>query len=286
MGAHTFTEPAEFLAAAEPLLAQNEARHNLLYGVAGTLVLDPSTYPDFRLWLVEDDGVPVAAAIRTLPYNVIVADARDDAASDALVATVAVDDREAPGAVGNLPTIERFAETWARVAATDVRRTMAQGVFALERVRPVPVVPGASRAVTIADRDLLFAWFEAFTREALPEEPSDRERLLAFLDRRIAGETAGGIWLWERDGEPVAMSGYGGPTPHGIRIGPVYTPPEQRGNGYATALVAAQSAWLLSTGRRFCFLYTDLANPTSNAIYERIGYERVGDSAQYTFERS
>ena len=82
------------------------------------------------------------------------------------------------------------------------------------------------------------------------------------------------------------MSSYGSKTPNGIRIGPVYTPPEQRGNGYATALVAEQSAWLLAGGRRFCFLYTDLANPTSNAIYERIGYERVADAAAYIFGRS
>jgi predicted GNAT family acetyltransferase len=281
-----FTDAREFFAAAKPLLAVSEARHNLIYGVGGTLVSDPAVYPDFRLWLVEADGRPVAAAIRTLPYNVIVADARDDAAVDALVAAVAAEDPDAPGAVGNVPTIERFTETWARVAATEARRTMAQGVFALERVRRVPVAPGGSRPVTAADRDLLFAWFEAFTAEALPDEPSDSERLLAFLDRRIAGGPRSGIWLWEHEGEPVAMSGYGGPTPHGIRIGPVYTPPEQRGRGYATALVAAQSAWLLTTGRRFCFLYTDLANPTSNAIYERIGYERVADAAMYIFGRS
>jgi predicted GNAT family acetyltransferase len=63
----------------------------------------------------------------------------------------------------------------------------------------------------------------------------------------------------------------------------VYTPPGRRGRGYATALVAALSAELLAAGRRFCFLYTDLANPTSNRIYQRIGYERVCDSAEIRF---
>ena len=286
MQVRTFADAREFFAAAEPLLAVSEPRHNLIYGVGGALVSDPAVYPDFRLWLVEDDGAPVAAALRTPPYNVIVSDAGDDAAVDALVAAVAADDPDTPGAVGNMPTIERFVERWSRVAAIDVRRAMAQGVFSLEQVRPVRVPQGRSRPVTAADRGLLVVWFERFTAEAMPDEPNDRERLLAFLDRRIAGGPRGGIWLWEHEGEPLAMSGYGGPTPNGIRIGPVYTPPEQRGNGYATALVAAQSAWLLTTGRRFCFLYTDLANPTSNAIYERIGYERVADAAMYLFGRS
>ena len=90
--------------------------------------------------------------------------------------------------------------------------------------------------------------------------------------------------LWEDGGEAVSVSGWGGPTPNGIRIGPVYTPPALRGRGYATALVAELSQALLDEGRSFCFLFTDLANPTSNAIYERIGYVRVCESAMVAFE--
>jgi predicted GNAT family acetyltransferase len=82
----------------------------------------------------------------------------------------------------------------------------------------------------------------------------------------------------------VSLAGFGGSTPNGVRIGPVYTPPESRGHGYATSLVAHVSARLLERGRRFCFLYTDLANPTSNAIYERIGYERVCESDEIGFK--
>jgi predicted GNAT family acetyltransferase len=76
----------------------------------------------------------------------------------------------------------------------------------------------------------------------------------------------------------VSLAGFGGPTPHGIRIGPVYTPRQQRGRGYGSAVTAAVSQLNLGRGRRFCFLYTDLANPTSNAIYLRLGYEPVCDS--------
>ncbi len=82
----------------------------------------------------------------------------------------------------------------------------------------------------------------------------------------------------------MALSGYGHPTGAGIRIGMVYTPPEHRGNGYATALVADQSQWLLDNGYDACFLFTDLANPTSNRIYERIGYRQVAEAASYGFD--
>jgi uncharacterized protein len=109
----------------------------------------------------------------------------------------------------------------------------------------------------------------------------------AFLEAAgpllLAHEARHNLMLWD-DGEAVSVAGFGGETPNGIRIGPVYTPPELRGRGYATALVAELSAQLLAEGRRFCFLYTDLANPTSNAIYERIGYVRVCESAEIAFE--
>ena len=113
------------------------------------------------------------------------------------------------------------------------------------------------------------------------EEPGE-DTLSRTVDHRLS-QPDWGMLLWEDDG-PVSLAGYGGETPHGIRVGPVYTPPEHRGRGYATALVAALSAARLAEGRRFCFLHTDLANPTSNAIYERIGYERVCESAEILFE--
>lgn len=82
----------------------------------------------------------------------------------------------------------------------------------------------------------------------------------------------------------MSFAGFGGETPNGVRIGPVYTPPAERGRGYASALVASISRDRLDEGKRFCFLFTDLANPTSNRIYERIGYERVCESAQIAFK--
>lgn len=92
------------------------------------------------------------------------------------------------------------------------------------------------------------------------------------------------MWLWEVNGRPVSMASYGGPTPNGIRVFAVYTPPTWRGRGYATACVIALTQRLLDGSRRFCFLFTDLANPTSNALYERVGYRPVADMESRTFE--
>ena len=119
-----------------------------------------------------------------------------------------------------------------------------------------------------------------FFAEARPEgSAADAD---SFVEHRL-GRPDEGLVIWEHDG-PVSLAGYAGPTPNGIRVGPVYTPPHLRGHGYASALTAALTGRLLDEGRRYCFLFTDLANPTSNSIYQRIGYRRVGDVSRWAFD--
>jgi uncharacterized protein len=156
---------------------------------------------------------------------------------------------------------------------------MAQGIYAAHRVRPSAHVAGSAREAELRDRALALAWFGAFQEEAMHEETPHGD-VEENVDRRLAG---GGLAVWEVDSVVVSLCGYGGRTPHGTRIGPVYTPPELRGNGYASALTAAVTQQLLDGGREYCFLYTDLANATSNSIYSKIGYELVCESADYAF---
>jgi uncharacterized protein len=137
--------------------------------------------------------------------------------------------------------------------------------------------------VTPEDRDLVTAWIVAFAEEVLPED-DEAERQIRFVESRLDATDDSGIWFWEEGGRPVSMSSYGGGTPNGMRIGPVYTPPELRGRGYATTLVSEQSRWLLGTGRTLCFLYTDLDNSTSNALYRRIGYRMIAESGEVRFD--
>jgi hypothetical protein len=277
-------DAAVFLAEAEPLLLADEARHNLILGIAGTIRDAPDHYPTRSLWLVRDDGEVVAAALRTSPYNLILAGPRSEEALAALTTGIAED---LPGVVGAEPEAMGFADLWSRQTGLQARTNMRQGIYALERVVPPPAVPGAARVGTTDDRELALRWWIDFSEETFHDGGPGRDRAEATLDHRLFSPSAG-IMLWEDGGEPVSLAAWGGPTPNGIRIGPVYTPPELRGRGYATALTAELSQRLLDgrlfRGRRFCFLYTDLANPTSNAIYERIGYHRVAESAEIVFD--
>jgi uncharacterized protein len=286
MHAERLEDAAEFLTEAGPLLLADEARHNLILGVAGTIRDSPDVYPLRSLWLVRKEGRPVAAAIRTPPYNLILARPESPLALEALADVIA---EELPGVNGCVPEADAFAEIWAGRTGARARTNMRQGVYALEQVHPLPAVPGSARVATLDDRDLALQWWIAFGEEVLHEGGPGRENAEAMVGHRLTA-SGRGFLLWEEGGDVVSLAGWGGATPNGIRIGPVYTPPDLRGHGYATALTAELSQRLLDGdlfdgGRRFCFLYTDLANPTSNKIYERIGYVRAAESAEILFER-
>lgn len=279
------TDLIEFRGRTQDLLA-DEARHNLIRGVLNNLILDSDSYDSHQMMLAAHGDETFAAALMTQPYNLIVADAWSDRALRTLVTGVAAMNHTIPGVIGNKPTVDRFVDLWLEVTGEEAVLGMAQGVFALDSVIAARPTRGTARIAGIDDLDLVVGWFNSFVAEAIPDEPQNDERLQANMRRRLRGESAYGVWLWDVEGTAVALTAHGGPTGSGIRIGPVYTPPEHRGNGYASSLVAAQSQWLLDNGYEFCFLFTDLSNPISNRIYENIGYRRVADSASYRFVSS
>jgi uncharacterized protein len=275
-----YAEAEEFLSWAGPFLAVREAEHNLILGLAGRLRVAPLPYghPAY-LATVERDEEVVAAAMRTPPHNLIVSEAGDEDAVDAIAADVQSDTARLPGLLAPKAVAARFVDTWRRLTGASAELVLAERIHRAERARPPEGIPGRMRGYDPADRELLLDWFGAFVEEALPPVPA-AEDAAGILERRLA-EPEGGVVLWE-DRQPVTVAGFGGPTPNGIRVGPVYTPPELRRRGYGSALVGALTERLLER-HRFCFLFTDLANPTSNSIYARVGYEPVTDVDQWAF---
>jgi len=273
----------EFLRRAEQLLLADEPRHNLLLGLAGTLRDHPAVYDSFELLVVEDRGRPVVAALRTPPYNLVLSRSADPAAVAHLVEALATDGVELPGVSGALPEAEEFAGEWERRTGASARTRMRQRIHALTELREPRLVPGRAREATDADRDLLVAWIRAFAAESHADADAPAANADRVVDARLRHGT-GAFVLWDVDGEPVSLAGWGGTTPTGVRIGPVYTPPARRGRGYGSAVTGAVTAERLASGRRFCFLYTDVANPTSNKIYADLGYEPVCDAVDYAFE--
>jgi uncharacterized protein len=268
--------PESVMEQAGRLLLADEARHNLALGILSTARADPELYPVVQGWIAREAGEVVGAALRTPPYNLVVVRPSAAVAVEALAGAI---DEELPGVVGAVPEVDAFVGSWSAQREVRPVTRFEQGIYAVTSVVGPPEPQGGMRLALPADRPLLLEWVEAFAADVLREGP---ERHAKSVDARLASDDAG-FCLWEVDGRPVSLVGFGGPTPNGIRIGPVYTPPELRGHGFATALTARVSRMHLDRGRRFCFLYTDLANPTSNAIYARIGYERVCESREVVF---
>jgi hypothetical protein len=270
----------ELLALAGQFLVAREAEHNLILGLSSSLRGQPRLYgEDPYLAVVQEGSLVVAAALRTPPHNLVLSEADDLGAIEPLAADVHEVFAELPGLLAPSDVAARFASAWEAVTGAGGRRVLAERVFRARRVIPPRPVPGRMRPYRGSDRGLAVRWLDEFTAEALPEPPPDSSA--SWLDRRLE-DPEGSVVLWV-DGEPVSLAAAGGPTPNGIRIGPVYTPPELRRRGYASALVAELTRVELEGGRRFCFLFTDLANPTSNRIYQRVGYEPVADVDQWSF---
>ncbi|HET7929476.1 MAG TPA: GNAT family N-acetyltransferase [Actinomycetota bacterium] len=275
-------DAVEFLRLAGALLERDEARNQLPLGIAGNLIARPGEFEVVRFWVVRDRDEPVAVAVRTEPFNLVLGDPSSETALGSLLEAVVADDPEVPGIVGNVPFVEPAAERLADTSGRTAERVLSEGVYRLTAVRDVARAPGEPRPAGPEDRGLLLDWLRAFVTESLPDPDEVYRRMERTLDSRF-GSGSAGFWFWEDGGEAVSLAGFSGPTPAGIRIGPVYTPPELRRHGYATTLVADLSARLLERGHRACFLYTDLANPTSNRIYLEIGYERVCDAMEFVF---
>jgi predicted GNAT family acetyltransferase len=278
----------DLLQASGDFLAGREAEHNLPLGIIGTLRDHPDTYPEpAYLATVRDDGRIALVAIRTPPFGIVLSEPgvpedRVALAVAALVADLHAGTPALPTAAGPKSTVTPFAQRWSHQTGHAARVQMEERIYRLATVIAPRPTPGSWRLAGEGDRPLLREWLEAFDDEALPPD-APRYENEPMVERWIRRDDRF-AYLWEVDGRVVSLVAAGARTPSGRRIGPVYTPPDERGRGFASALTAAASQDQLDRGARFCFLFTDLANPISNSIYQRIGYDPVTDIDQYRFD--
>jgi predicted GNAT family acetyltransferase len=177
---------------------------------------------------------------------------------------------------GDAATVAAFAGQWSERTKSAAIPFQGNRLYEFLEDAPVLNVEGKLRQARAEERNLMILWITAFQREI--GEPADNIELR--VDRAFA---AGQLWVWDRGKEAVSMTMGRDPVHSVVRLSGVYTPEEKRNHGYASACVYALSKILRDAGHR-CILYTDLGNPTSNAIYQRIGYRAVGEAVRYRFE--
>lgn len=278
-----FSDAPAFMREAQPFLQAREAENSLVFGILDRLQGGVYTLTAPPLLALAQEGQSiVGVAIRTPPRNVVLSVMSEDTAAS-LARTLSADGVSAPGVIGPGNAAQAFANVWCAASGQQSAVALREGVYELQQVSPPSGVSGRFRWAEPADRGTLIAWIMAFEQEALGIAEPDRAEREAWAERVIERAGYGGMGIWEDVGQAVCFAGYNGRTPHGVRVGPVYTPPERRGHGYASACTAALSQHLLDQGSAYCFLHTDLANPTSNKIYQAIGYHQIGEALEISF---
>jgi uncharacterized protein len=287
MKLQTYLEPADFLNAAQPFMEERETANNLILGVTLRLKEKPE-WTDEQPYLAvvqdeEEKAITLAAAI-TPPHNLLLAyrpeaaPAEVEAGLQALAANLQENGWSVPGVIAESELSRRFAQIWAALRGKRFHVETEERVYELRQVIPPPHPPsGKLRTAASQDLETVVAWHMAFNTEIFGSADASFSR--KTVSRRIG---SGDIYLWD-DGGPVSMALRTRPTVHGESVGGVYTPPEMRGHGYASACVAAVSRIILDSGKQHCNLFTDLANPTSNSIYQKIGYRPVCDFTVHIF---
>ncbi len=270
----------EYLAAAGDFLHSDPVQHTIELAAveqmrAHGLAAFGSPGPLFGWWR-PGNGPVTAAVLHTPPYPVLVTPLPAGAAPPLARQLLALG-HEPAGVNGQEPDPARFAAVWADLTGAGSRVVRRSRLFRLGTLTPLDPGPGgAARVATAADRDLIFSWMTAFATETgdLPgPQPGE-------VDDQLSD---GRLTLWEADGMPVSVAGFKRPAAGVVRVGPVYTPPEQRRHGYAAAATAAVSRAALENGADGVVLFTDLASEASNALYPRLGYQPVSDRTMLGF---
>ncbi|NQU20922.1 MAG: GNAT family N-acetyltransferase [Candidatus Nealsonbacteria bacterium] len=270
--------PRALLERIGPRLAENEVENNLVLGVLADIQADPDQFAgEACLLLVEAEGDPIGAALMTPPRELILT-RLPTAAMPALVEHLRKVGKPPPGVVGPSPETRSFAQCWAVRTGMTARLGMQQTIYECARVSALDHSPGVLRAATAADVDPLAEWRRQYRREVGLADEDESHR--AAIARRIA---RGQLHVWE-DGQAVSMACFGGETDRGVRLFLVYTPPQFRARGYATACVGSLTGRLLDSGKTYCCLYADQGNSASNGVYRKVGYRPIGDAEIWQFK--
>ncbi|NIT60932.1 MAG: GNAT family N-acetyltransferase [Aliifodinibius sp.] len=229
---------------------------------------------------VENGSGIALIALMTPPYPLQIAGPDNDTVESVqfLASRLREDGWDIPSVMGEETIARAFEKCWNEIAGTGSREAMRERLYELRSVQPIQYPAGNLRQAKMGGLELAIKWGYSFHSDCFGD--SRPRTHIENMTSNLIEE--GNLYFWLNP-EPVSMAAFTRPTMNGISISHVYTPPELRRKGYASAIVAKLSQKALDSGKKFCTLFTDSSNPTSNSIYQKIGYEPITDIIEIEF---
>ncbi|MGM7701442.1 GNAT family N-acetyltransferase [Pseudalkalibacillus sp. Hm43] len=288
MEAITFTSARKYAEYAHHDLYKQEALNNLPIGILNRCVKQEQegtqTDPPPYFLTIQNGHEPVLYLLMTPPYKMGVfgdpLNPKIKSAVEYAIDYLLTEGVPLPGVIGEKSISKLFATIWAEKTGKSYKMAMDQRIYKLTKVKEDIQRSGKLRLATFNDLDVIKEWGYQFS--FVTENPFTKEQAEEKARQFIQEQS---VYLWLVNDEPVSMARKARGTKNGVSVNFVYTPPEHQRKGYATACVTELSDRLLNEGYSFCTLYTDLSNPTSNSIYQKIGYNPIGDSVVFQFDR-
>lgn len=275
------TSLATFFENAAHFLYTDEPENSLILGLCDYLHnIDTSKHPPPIFIRVLRDGILATVAIQTPPRNLVLTHV-GNAELNYLVSYLCKSEIDIPGVVGPSVVADAFVKIWKKFSGRSARLVMSLGIHKIESVR-TPLIHGKLQVANQNQVHIVAEWMAEFANESLPKNEQKNFREILENAQKIIDK--GLAFLWMVEGSPVSMVNVARHTKSGASLNSVFTPMDKRNRGYASAAVAHLSQQLLNAGKRFCVLYADLKNSTSNHVYQSIGYEQIGVSKYYLFE--
>ena len=266
-----------------PFLLKYEAENNLLFSILNVLKEDLYRYGDKKpilTFITENDNIKLVS-IRTPPHKQILSYTDNLQSIDVLTDVLIKKNIDIPGVLGFKEGAEKFVKLWCEKKGIKSKLINNERIYKLEHVEETTLGKKKFVKATKSNENIVLQWAKKFMLEAFPER--SQEMIEQSMKRLKKAILKGKIYLLLDNNKPVSMAQKAGRTPNGNSVNFVYTPPTLRRRGYATECVAKLSKKILKEGNKFCFLFTDLKNPTSNSIYQKVGYRSVIDVDEFQF---
>lgn len=275
-----YVTPLDFLHAAENFLLQDECFYNLKLGIPQSVIEGKieSKNPLF-LSIHDDQGELVGCALNSHSDFPVPITKMSTEALKALADHLAKKDFALKGVVGEIATVETFARIWCSKKSVQKKLAMHMGLYEAHQVI-IPPHHGKFLVVQVEYRDVLKTFLEGFMLDCFPDKPLNPETIEKQCERHLKNKT---IYMYQNEaGEIVSMAANSRNSANGGTISLVYTPVQFRGRGYGSIVTALVTQEILKT-KKFANLFTDLTNPTSNSIYQKIGFRKIGENLHLEF---